>query len=47
MVGLYFVLWGKSQEKKAGNQEKEKDLTRQLLEEENSHKYVAPAADIP
>ncbi|XP_010926206.1 WAT1-related protein At3g18200 [Elaeis guineensis] len=47
MVGLYFVLWGKSQEKKAGNQEKEKDLTRHLLEEENSHKYVAPAADIP
>ncbi|KAG1330583.1 WAT1-related protein [Cocos nucifera] len=47
MVGLYFVQWGKSQEKKASNQEMEEDLTRHLLEEENSHKYVAPAADIP
>ncbi|XP_017699638.2 WAT1-related protein At3g18200 [Phoenix dactylifera] len=46
-VGLYFVLWGKSQEKKASNQEMEKDLTRHLLEEEDSHKYVAAVAEIP
>lgn len=46
MVGLHFVLWGKSQEK-ASNQEMEKDLRRHLLEDENKNKYVAVVADIP
>ncbi|KAG1334837.1 WAT1-related protein [Cocos nucifera] len=47
MVGLYFVLWGKSQEKKASNQEMGKDLTRSLLDQENSQKDIAVNADIP
>ncbi|KAF8399061.1 hypothetical protein HHK36_014927 [Tetracentron sinense] len=35
MFGLYSVLWGKSEEKRVINQEKEKTLTKYLLDEES------------
>lgn len=37
MVGLYFVLWGKSNENRKTNiqEMEEEDLTRNLLAEEN------------
>jgi len=48
MVGLYFVLWGKSKEKRAGSQETmNQDLTTHLLDQENSHKDDAAVSDIP
>ncbi|XP_077242427.1 WAT1-related protein At3g18200-like [Tasmannia lanceolata] len=47
MVGLYSVLWGKSNEKRIGNQEKEETLTKHLLDEENSQVDSAVVNDIP
>nr|CAD1842758.1 unnamed protein product [Ananas comosus var. bracteatus] len=37
VIGLYFVLWGKSEEKKAIDKEMEENLTRHLLSQEDSH----------
>lgn len=47
MIGLYFVLWGKSEEKKAGSQTTNQDLTSHLLDEENPHKDNTTDSDIP
>nr|CAD1822763.1 unnamed protein product [Ananas comosus var. bracteatus] len=49
VIGLYFVLWGKSEEKKATSQVVDQDLTRHpLLNQESSHKdnEAAAATDI-
>ncbi|OAY68434.1 Auxin-induced protein 5NG4 [Ananas comosus] len=37
VIGLYFVLWGKSEEKKAIDKEMEENLTRHLLSQQDSH----------
>ncbi|XP_042436305.1 auxin-induced protein 5NG4-like isoform X1 [Zingiber officinale] len=47
VLGLYFVLWGKSEEKKATQVVLKKDLTRHLLDEENSHKEICAVPEIP
>ncbi|RWW77646.1 hypothetical protein BHE74_00014183 [Ensete ventricosum] len=47
VFGLYFVLWGKSEEKKATEQVMEEDLRRHLLDQEKSHKQNAAVSDIP
>ncbi|XP_072984806.1 auxin-induced protein 5NG4-like [Typha latifolia] len=47
VIGLYFVLWGKSEEKKAGNHEINGDLATHLLDQEASQKDDAEAANIP
>ena len=36
VLGLYLVLWGKSEEKKVENQEKEESLTKHLLDDDES-----------
>lgn len=46
MTGLYSVVWGKTEEKRVEDQEKEKTLTKHLLGE-NSQRESAAAADIP
>ncbi|KAH7682663.1 WAT1-related protein [Dioscorea alata] len=45
IIGLYSVLWGKSEEKKPGSHEGVKDITKQLLDEENNQHRAN--ADIP
>ncbi|KAJ6820839.1 auxin-induced protein 5NG4-like [Iris pallida] len=47
MVGLYFVLWGKNEEKKVGNQETENSLTTHLLDPETSEKDNEVVTYIP
>ena len=47
MIGLYSVLWGKTEEKRVGSQDQEQTLTKHLLDTENSDKDDAPASDIP
>lgn len=48
MLGLYSVLWGKSEEKRVGIQDQEQTLTKNLLDTENRDRDDAPAsADIP
>ncbi|URE12643.1 EamA-like transporter family [Musa troglodytarum] len=47
VFGLYFVLWGKSKEKKATEQVMEEDLRGHLLDQEKSHKKNAAVSDIP
>ncbi|KAL5748839.1 hypothetical protein ACOSQ2_026136 [Xanthoceras sorbifolium] len=43
VLGLYLVLWGKSEEKKVENREKEESITKHLLEDESR----AKESDIP
>ncbi|CAL9054593.1 unnamed protein product, partial [Musa banksii] len=47
VFGLYFVLWGKSEEKKATEQVMEEDIRGHLLDQEKSHKQNAAVSDIP
>ena len=47
MIGLYSVLWGKTEEKRVGSRDQERTLTKHLLDTENSDKDDAPASDIP
>ncbi|RVX18028.1 WAT1-related protein [Vitis vinifera] len=47
MIGLYSVLWGKTEEKRVGSQDQERTLTKHLLDTENRDKDDAPASDIP
>ncbi|KAJ4713468.1 WAT1-related protein [Melia azedarach] len=48
VAGLYLVLWGKTEEKKEANQEKEEEsLTKHLLEAESKDKESANSSDIP
>lgn len=47
MLGLYSVLWGKTEEKRVGSQDQEQTLTKHLLDTENRDKDDAPASDIP
>lgn len=47
MVGLYFVLWGKNEENKAGNQETRNSLTTHLLRPAASEKDNGAAINIP
>ncbi|CAD5185924.1 auxin-induced protein 5NG4-like isoform X1 [Musa acuminata AAA Group] len=48
VLGLYFVLWGKSEEKKPTKEALENnDLRRLLLDQENLHKENAAVTDIP
>lgn len=47
MIGLYSVLWGKTEEKRVGSRDQERTLTKHLLDTENRDKDDAPASDIP
>ncbi|PKI48348.1 WAT1-related protein At3g18200 [Punica granatum] len=50
MIGLYAVMWGKSNEKRLGDQEKEENLTKPLLGDETCSRGKDPgslSADIP
>ncbi|KAG6524243.1 hypothetical protein ZIOFF_014149 [Zingiber officinale] len=46
VLGLYFVLWGKSEEKAAQVVE-DKDLRRHLLDQETSYKEIGAVSGIP
>ncbi|KAL2461678.1 nodulin MtN21/EamA-like transporter family protein [Abeliophyllum distichum] len=47
MVGLYLVLWGKTEEKRNQNQDKEETLTKHLLEDKNNDEESYNESQIP
>ncbi|KAL6899075.1 hypothetical protein ACP4OV_005733 [Aristida adscensionis] len=47
VIGLYFVLWGKSEEKRRSNQGNDQDLSRHLLSEEPSQGGKSLTNDVP
>lgn len=47
VIGLYFVLWGKNEEKRSSNQGNEPELSRHLLREESSPEPKSMTNDIP
>ena len=47
MLGLYSVLWGKTEEKRAGSQDQEQTLTKHLIDTESRDRDDAPESDIP
>ena len=47
VVGLYLVLWGKTEEKKQENKDANETLTKHLLDDSNKSKNPVAQSDIP
>jgi hypothetical protein len=47
VVGLYLVLWGKTEEKKQENQDDNRTLTKHLLDANGENKDCSVRTDIP
>lgn len=49
MIGLYSVLWGKNEEKRVENKDKEETLTKHLLDpvDRKTEGCAVSASDIP
>jgi hypothetical protein len=47
VIGLYFVLWGKSEKKRSNSRADEPDLSRNLLAKDSSQEIKSVTIDVP